>query len=350
MHRDITHHFDPDIITGYNICNFDMDYLKKRAEALHIEDNFCLMTRMKHQKLSVREVTFQSAQVGKRKSNKVTIRGRAVLDVYKWMKDNFSLEEYSLNAVSFKFLGDTKEDIHFTEITPKWHQGPETRKELGVYCLKDALLPLHLMDKLNITLNAIERARVTGLPCEWVLNRGMLVRFTSQLMRESADKGYLLPYIEPTSPLRQETTKYVGATVLDVERGLWTNVAVLDFSSMYPCQIIAENLCYSTYLGRNSWPSYPLSAPALYFQGHKFVSELDRKGIIPCILERMLKQRKIAKAAFAAETEVRKVFFYTCQSLTVDSPNAGSCEEIGLEGEGIELQGCVQWNLWCAWV
>lgn len=294
-------HFDPDIITGYNICNFDTDYLQKRSEALHIAEKFGAFTRLKNQRLNVREVTFQSAQVGKRKSNKITIKGRAVLDVYKWMKDNFSLEEYSLNAVSAKFLGDTKEDIHFTEITPKWNHGPDTRKELGIYCLKDALLPLHLMDKLSITLNAIERARVTGLPCEWVLNRGMLVRFTSQLMRESADKGFILPHIDNDSPLRQEATKYTGATVLNVERGLWTNVAVLDFSSMYPCQIIAENLCYSTYLGQHSWPSYSLSAKPLYFQGHKFVSDRDRKGVIPCILERMLKQRKIAKAAFAEE-------------------------------------------------
>jgi DNA polymerase delta subunit 1 len=293
--------FDPDIITGYNICNFDTDYLQKRAEALQIGNGFSLLTRMKEQKMTIREVVFQSAQVGKRKSNKVTIKGRAVLDVYKWMKDNFSLEEYSLNAVSAKFLGDTKEDIHFTEITPKWHQGPETRKELGIYCLKDALLPLHLMEKLNITLNAIERARVTGLPCEWVLNRGMLVRFTSQLMRESGEKGYFLPFIDTESPLRRESTKYIGATVLDVERGLWTNVAVLDFSSMYPCQIIAENLCYSTYLGQGTWPTYHLMAKPLYFQGHKFVSEKDTKGVIPCILERMLKQRKIAKAAFAEE-------------------------------------------------
>lgn len=302
--RDIMVHFDPDVITGYNICNFDCDYLKKRAEALQIGSNFCSLTRMKEIRMDVREVTFESAQVGKRKSNKVSIKGRSVLDVYKWMKDNFSLEEYSLNAVSSKFLGDTKEDIHFTEITPKWLLGPETRRELGIYCLKDALLPLHLMDKLNITLNAIERARVTGLPCEWVLNRGMLVRFTSQLMRESNEKGYMLPYIDSESPLRRETTKYTGATVLDVERGLWTNVAVLDFSSMYPCQIIAENLCYCTYLGQHSWsPHDDLQVRPLYFQGHKFVNEKDRKGIIPCILERMLKQRKIAKAAFAQEND-----------------------------------------------
>jgi DNA polymerase delta subunit 1 len=44
--RDIVVSFDPDILTGYNICNFDMEYLQKRAQALGIEDEFCTMTRV----------------------------------------------------------------------------------------------------------------------------------------------------------------------------------------------------------------------------------------------------------------------------------------------------------------
>jgi len=64
-------------------------------------------------------------QVGKRKSNRVSVRGRAVLDVYLWMLNNFRLDEYKLDAVCRTFLGDhmTKEDLHFTEITPKWLSG-----------------------------------------------------------------------------------------------------------------------------------------------------------------------------------------------------------------------------------
>jgi len=147
---------------------------------------------------------------------------------------------------------------------------------LGIYCLKDAELPLALIQSLSIAFNGVERARVTGLPLEWVLNRGILIRFTSLLMRESAAKGYLLPHIASNSPLRDKKSKFMGATVLPVQRGLWRLVAVLDFSSMYPCQIIAENLCYSTLLPPERHSEQGLKQRPLFFQGHRFVSEADR--------------------------------------------------------------------------
>ena len=89
--RDIVLTFDPDILTGYNICNFDMEYLTKRAQTLEIGEEFTLMTRARPnpsvhaqrkreqphhgmlqknenqskgpEHMHVREVYFQSAQV-----------------------------------------------------------------------------------------------------------------------------------------------------------------------------------------------------------------------------------------------------------------------------------------------
>jgi DNA polymerase delta subunit 1 len=36
--RDLILETDPDVIIGYNICNFDLPYLLKRAETLKIQD------------------------------------------------------------------------------------------------------------------------------------------------------------------------------------------------------------------------------------------------------------------------------------------------------------------------
>ena len=65
------------------------------------------------------------AQVGKRKCNRVSCAGRVVLDVYLWVLNNFKLDEYKLDSVCKVFLknGMAKEDLHFTEISPKWHSG-----------------------------------------------------------------------------------------------------------------------------------------------------------------------------------------------------------------------------------
>jgi len=61
--RDCVLGFDPDFLTGYNICNFDMEYLQKRSVALGIEKQFAMMTRVEHVGLKVKELYFQSAQV-----------------------------------------------------------------------------------------------------------------------------------------------------------------------------------------------------------------------------------------------------------------------------------------------
>jgi DNA polymerase delta subunit 1 len=49
---------------------------------------------------------------------------------------------------------------------------PETRKRIAVYCLKDAYLPILLMDKLLCIYNYSEMARVTGVPINYLFMRG----------------------------------------------------------------------------------------------------------------------------------------------------------------------------------
>jgi DNA polymerase delta subunit 1 len=53
-----------------------------------------------------------------------------------------------------------------------------------MYCLKDAELPLRLMDKLMLVVNYIEMARVTGVPMNFLITRGQQVRILSQLLRK----------------------------------------------------------------------------------------------------------------------------------------------------------------------
>jgi len=43
---------------------------------------------------------------------------------------------------------------------------------MAVYCLKDAFLPLKLMEKLMCIYNHTEMARVTGVPMNYLYTRG----------------------------------------------------------------------------------------------------------------------------------------------------------------------------------
>lgn len=60
----------------------------------------------------------------------------------------------------------------------------QTRRRLAVYCMKDAILPLRLLDKLMCVINYMEMARVTGVPLNYLLTRGQQIKVVSQLLRK----------------------------------------------------------------------------------------------------------------------------------------------------------------------
>ena len=59
----------------------------------------------------------------------------------------------------------------------------QSRRRLAVYCLKDAYLPLRLLDKLMCVINYMEMARVTGVPLSYLQTRGQQIKVISQLIR-----------------------------------------------------------------------------------------------------------------------------------------------------------------------
>lgn len=71
----------------------------------------------------------------------------------------------------------------WTHTPPLQNGNSQTRRRLAVYCMKDAILPLRLLDKLMCLINYIEMARVTGVPLSYLLSRGQQIKVVSQLLR-----------------------------------------------------------------------------------------------------------------------------------------------------------------------
>ena len=71
---------DPDIITGYNIQNFDFPYLINRANHLKVSD-FTFLGRQKDIRSVIKESMFQSKQMGKRENKVINIEGRVQFDL-----------------------------------------------------------------------------------------------------------------------------------------------------------------------------------------------------------------------------------------------------------------------------
>ena len=85
---DFVREVDPDVITGYNICNFDLPYLLNRARHLKL-NNFNYLGRMKDLKSVIKETMIQSKQMGKRENKSINIEGRVQFDLLLVMQHNF---------------------------------------------------------------------------------------------------------------------------------------------------------------------------------------------------------------------------------------------------------------------
>lgn len=293
---------DPDIVIGYNIDNFDFPYLLTRAETLKIH-NFSFLGRASNSQASSKDTNFSSKAFGTRNDKETTLNGRFCLDILKVIRRDFKLRTYSLNAVSQHFLGEQKEDIHHSIINDLFNGSSSDRRRLAVYCIKDAYLPQRLLDKLMIIYNYFEMARVTGIPLNYLLSRGQSIKVISQLYRKANALNMVIPYHKTSISSDSEDT-YEGATVFDPKIGFYTSpIATLDFTSLYPSIMIAHNLCYSSLLKKEDLHFFKEEDYTLTPNGDYFIKPHVKQGVLPQILEDLLKARKQAKIELANEKD-----------------------------------------------
>ena len=312
---------DPDVITGYNINNFDLPYLLGRAKALNLNETFSFLGRDGKKETIVKDVLLFG-----RENKRINMEGRVIFDLLPIIMREHKLRSYSLNAVSFHFLNEQKEDVHHSIITDLQNGNDENRKRIAVYCLKDCLLPLKLLEKLMLLINYVEMARVAGIPLSYVVNRGQQIKVFCQILRKVSDRNLIIPDVKKKRNDKQRNKdddeeeemmmmnggggaaaaetdaviEYEGATVIEPERGYHnTPVITLDFASLYPSIMIAHNLCYTTLLPHPPPPPPLDDEKKDYYTvsptNDCFVKPHIRKGLLPEILQDLLASRKKAK-------------------------------------------------------
>lgn len=292
---------DPDAFTGWNITGFDWPYLFGRAKALGIFDEFVKFTRVTGKKAWMRSQVFKSKAYGAKKNNELLCEGRFDYDglIFMLRGQMTKYRSYKLNAISKEVLDDQKVEVDYTQI-PALHNGSdEDRTRLAWYCLKDALLPLELLNKLMAVINGIEQSRVTGVPIKWLLSRGQGVKTFSNILR----------YKEPCEvvPSRSPKTSGVftaGGDVREPLRGFYDHpLATLDFSSLYPSIMQAYNICYST-VESLAWAKANLKEGDYWIvepldgktpNDFVFVKKHIREGVLPRLLTALLNQRAYVK-------------------------------------------------------
>ncbi|HUX37039.1 MAG TPA: DNA polymerase domain-containing protein [Rectinemataceae bacterium] len=217
---------DPDVITGWNIIEFDLAMILARHEALGIP-------------FAIGRSRDGAAFVERPgKSRVFDLPGRSVLDGIRLMRSaGERYEDQSLETVAQAVLGEgktvaSKGEDKLAELDRLRTEEPALFCE---YCLRDSELVLRILEKTGIAALTARRAALTGLPLD--------LAWTSIPAFERVYDAALRArrIVAPGRELRS-VSGAAGGTVLDPRAGLFEGVVVLDFRSLYPSIIRTFNI------------------------------------------------------------------------------------------------------------
>ena len=159
------HEKDVDIMTGWNIFGFDLNYIYTRAFMTGCDPEFFKLGKLKSQECEISVKNLSSSALGDNVLKLLPMSGRFIFDMFHEVKKGYKLDSYSLNNVSKLYLGDQKIDMSPREMFARYLEGdPVKLREVAEYCIKDTLLPHKLMKKMCILLNLVEMAKATWVP------------------------------------------------------------------------------------------------------------------------------------------------------------------------------------------
>lgn len=283
---------DPDVITGWNIFGFDLEYIYNRMVLAGCTD-FAL-GRLTDDDVELTVKNLSSNALGNNTLKMVKMSGRYIFDMYQEIKREHKFESYSLNNVSRTILGDQKLDMPVREIFSRFASG-KGLEEVAEYCIKDTELPHAISEKLSLFQNLVEMAKACWVPLNFLSERGQQIKVFSQLAYTARELGFMIPTIRNKEHVEGG---YQGATVLEAQTGAYYEpITALDFASLYPSIMCAHRLCYSTYVMDNKYLDIP-GVTYERFGTHVFATEKDGKPVaclLPVILERLKVYRKEAK-------------------------------------------------------
>ncbi len=245
-----------------------------------------------------------------------------------------------------------KDDIGPKDIFRLQKESAEGRTIVAQYCIQDCQLVNKLVAKLSIISNNIGMANVCSVPLSYIFLRGQGVKIFSLVSKECREHDFLLPvlkkpktdddkdkkkikkyksYFEDLSDSEEEDEGgYEGAIVLPPTPGIYLDepVTVLDYSSLYPSCMISDNLSHDTYVMEDKYDNLPgyeyldktydvfeWIDPNIKSKGKKKVGQKTcrfvqfkngEKGVIPMILQKLLKARKTTRKKIPYKTVIAK--------------------------------------------
>lgn len=313
---------NPCVLATYNGFGFDLPYLWKRAE-LKCCDEFAFFDRIASRRCETHRKELSSSALGQNDLFLVDMFGRMNLDLYHWIKAREKLDSYKLDAVAEAFLGEHKIEMDYKRLFCMARGTPAEIARVGVYCMQDCFLLVQLSVRLQIFAGNVEMSRVCCTPMELLVTRGQQIKVVNQLvwyghrMERDADgeNGYIMNTPVTFSGGPDDT--YMGATVIDAQAKYYTEpIATLDFMSLYPSIILANNFCFSTLVQAKEYEDLPgVEYAEIVMEEKRYVWAKNHPGVIPEMMKALLGARKEAKRLMAdagRATKAAEMILATC--------------------------------------
>jgi DNA polymerase-2 len=197
------------------------------------------------------------------------------------------MDDYGLDAVARAVLGEGKTLASHGRADEILRLFEEDRERLVLYNRTDARLALEVLERLRLVELAVERSRLTGLPIDRVSSS--IAAFDFLYLQALGPRRIVAPSVrsegEPLAP-------QAGGHVLEPVPGLYTNVVVLDFRSLYPSLIRTFEIDPLNLVRPEAGQveDDPITAP----NGARF---RRRKGILSEMLDELMPRREQARRA-----------------------------------------------------
>ncbi|RPJ68803.1 DNA polymerase II [Alteromonas sediminis] len=267
---DFIRQYDPDVITGWNVKQFDCRVLTERASLCGISLNI----GRDGQAMTVRKTTNEQYWV--------EVPGRAVVDGIESLKTmTFHFSSFTLNYVAEQLLGEQKLIHDDDQLGRIKHLFIHDKPTLARYNWMDCRLVARIIEKTNLINFLVLRSCLTGLP----LSRpgGSVAAFINNYLPHVHRAGYVSPNRPHDGGLASP-----GGYVMTSSPGMYEHILVLDFKSLYP-SIIRTFLIDPVGLVEG------LKCPEDSIPGFKDAFFSRDKHFLPDIIDQLWQQRDEAK-------------------------------------------------------
>ena len=269
---------DPDIITGWNLIDFDLKVLKEHFDKHKIP--FKLGRIDWPCKIELNDSFMRDSSAD--------FPGRMVLDGIQLLRTSFvKLDNYKLETAAEKILGEKKlvvmEDRRY-EIERMYK---EDQQKLVNYNLKDSELVYKILIETKALALTLQRSLITGMTLERV--RASVASLDSLFLRYARK----LKIVLNNSKFSEKEEGFKGGYVMNSVPGIYDYVLVLDFKSLYQSIIRTLNIDTYSYVEKKDLPKH--------LAKDKFVTAANgavfknQSGILPMIIQDVWKQRDDAK-------------------------------------------------------